>query len=314
MAHQRAVHDRDPPHRFADHRERPRPVPCPHPGEPVRRVAQRGEGPFERVDLDRRVEGVLAIPGHPAAGGAEPGVLAARHERNTALLTVAGVSHPAHVTRNAGPARQLGRPFRASKRQECLRFRSAGGQLRFLRWARGAQRVNGDCDVPTKEGRTVREIVVIWYRGAAYQLGRGRDFYGIWPAGVPKGQPRERWPLTTEGWYAAWARFAAIEAPGTIAPAQGPPRRPSEVRSPTSAVRPRHPARCGRRPAWRCRLRARRSAQSPAQGAGPDAAGRLGRTVPASYGAAPRGSPGGVPWRSWWPWSWWSRLERFCPR
>ena len=66
----------------------------------------------------------------------------------------------------------------------------------------------------------MREIVVIWYRGAAYQLGRGRDFYGIWPAGVPKGLPFERWPLTTEGWYAAWSRFAAIEVPGTIAPAQ----------------------------------------------------------------------------------------------
>ena len=73
--------------------------------------------------------------------------------------------------------------------------------------------------VPTKEGRTVREIVAIWYRGATYQLGRGRNFYGIWPAGVPGAQPFERWPLTPEGWYGAWSRFAAIEAPGTIVPA-----------------------------------------------------------------------------------------------
>ena len=42
----------------------------------------------------------------------------------------------------------------------------------------------------------MREIVAIWYRGASYQIGRGRDFYGIWPAGEPVSQPVERWPLT----------------------------------------------------------------------------------------------------------------------
>src|SRR5487761_1813880 len=109
----------------------------------------------------------------------------------------------------------LGSPRRCSKRQECLRDRSADAQMSCLRWVESSAM----WVVPTKEGRTVREIVAIWYRGATYQLGRGRNFYGIWPAGVPGAQPFERWPLTPEGWYGAWSRFAAIEAPGTIVPA-----------------------------------------------------------------------------------------------
>src|SRR5487761_1768338 len=109
----------------------------------------------------------------------------------------------------------LGSPRRCSKRQECLRDRSADAQMSCLRWVESSAM----WVVPTKEGRTVREIVAIWYRGATYQLGRGRDFYGIWPAGVPGAQPFERWPRTTEGWYGAWSRFASIEAPGTIVPA-----------------------------------------------------------------------------------------------
>jgi hypothetical protein len=62
----------------------------------------------------------------------------------------------------------------------------------------------------------VRESVTIWYRGASYQLGRGQHFYGIWAAGGPRSQPLERWPETPEGWSAAWSRFTAIEAPGTV--------------------------------------------------------------------------------------------------
>jgi len=61
----------------------------------------------------------------------------------------------------------------------------------------------------------VRESVAIWYRGASYQLGRGQHGYGIWAAGRPR--PVEQWPETPEGWSAAWSRFTAIEAPGSIA-------------------------------------------------------------------------------------------------
>ena len=69
----------------------------------------------------------------------------------------------------------------------------------------------------------MREIVAIWYRGSHYQIGRGRDFYGIWPAAESVSQPLEKWPLTREGWYGAWSRFTTVEAPGTIVQA-GPPR------------------------------------------------------------------------------------------
>jgi hypothetical protein len=63
----------------------------------------------------------------------------------------------------------------------------------------------------------VRENVTISYRGANYELGRGRQFYGIWPVGAPpQAPPLEWWPETTEGWYGAWARFTGIEAPGTV--------------------------------------------------------------------------------------------------
>jgi hypothetical protein len=67
----------------------------------------------------------------------------------------------------------------------------------------------------------VAENVTISYRGARYEIGRGQGFYGIWAAGMPREQPLEWWPETPEGWYAAWARFSGIEAPGTIA-AVGP--------------------------------------------------------------------------------------------
>ena len=62
------------------------------------------------------------------------------------------------------------------------------------------------------------ENVIIAYRGANYAIGQGPLFYGIWHAAAPQGQPLEWWPLTPEGWTAAWARFASLEVPGTIAP------------------------------------------------------------------------------------------------
>jgi len=64
----------------------------------------------------------------------------------------------------------------------------------------------------------VPEHVSIAYRGANYAIGQGPLFYGIWYAASPQGQPLEWWPLTPEGWTAAWMRFASIEVPGTITP------------------------------------------------------------------------------------------------
>ncbi len=71
----------------------------------------------------------------------------------------------------------------------------------------------------------MRDSGTIWYRGAGYQLGRGEHGYAIWPAGGPPGQPLEQWPETPAGWSAAWSRFNAVEAPGTIVHL-GPPADP----------------------------------------------------------------------------------------
>jgi hypothetical protein len=70
--------------------------------------------------------------------------------------------------------------------------------------------------------------VTIWYRGARYQLGRWQHGYAIWPAGGPPAQPLEQWPESPGGWAAAWARFTAVEAPGSIthlSPPAAPARR-----------------------------------------------------------------------------------------
>jgi hypothetical protein len=64
----------------------------------------------------------------------------------------------------------------------------------------------------------VFDKVNITYRGARYEIGRARDFYGIWPVGGVRSQPLQWWPETSEGWSAAWIRFTEIEAPGTIVP------------------------------------------------------------------------------------------------
>jgi hypothetical protein len=64
----------------------------------------------------------------------------------------------------------------------------------------------------------VFDKVTITYRGATYEIGRGRDFYGIWTVGGPRSHPLEWWPETAEGWSGAWSKFTAVEAPGTIAP------------------------------------------------------------------------------------------------
>ena len=67
------------------------------------------------------------------------------------------------------------------------------------------------------------ENVSVAYRGANYAIGQGPQFYGIWHAAAPQAPPLEWWPLTPEGWTGAWARFASIEVPGTIAPVSQQP-------------------------------------------------------------------------------------------
>jgi hypothetical protein len=62
----------------------------------------------------------------------------------------------------------------------------------------------------------VRENVIIAYRGANFELGQWPHGYGIWTAGSPEPLPIEWWAPTTDGWSAAWYRFAALEVPGTI--------------------------------------------------------------------------------------------------
>jgi hypothetical protein len=64
----------------------------------------------------------------------------------------------------------------------------------------------------------VFDKVTIAYRGAGYELGQGRGFYGVWTVGAPRHEPLQQWAETPEGWNAAWTRFASMEAPGTIVP------------------------------------------------------------------------------------------------
>jgi hypothetical protein len=83
------------------------------------------------------------------------------------------------------------------------------------------------------KGRNVPENETILYRGAGYELGHGPGFYGIWPADSPRPESIEWWPDTPDGWQGAWARYNALEVPGSIAmvgslqgqPQQAPRRR-----------------------------------------------------------------------------------------
>jgi hypothetical protein len=70
----------------------------------------------------------------------------------------------------------------------------------------------------------VPEKVTISHRGARFEIGMGKRYYAIWAIGAPPTAPVDRWPETTDGWSQAWARFTAIETPGTIAPV--PRKRP----------------------------------------------------------------------------------------
>ena len=66
------------------------------------------------------------------------------------------------------------------------------------------------------EAGTVPEKAVISHRGEKYEIGRGKRFYGIWVVGAPYEAPVDRWPENRDGWQQAWARFTALEVPGTI--------------------------------------------------------------------------------------------------
>src|SRR5215469_536978 len=68
------------------------------------------------------------------------------------------------------------------------------------------------------EAGTVPDKAIISHRGEKYEIGRGKRFYGIWAVGAPYDAPVDRWPENPAGWQQAWARFATIEAPGTIEP------------------------------------------------------------------------------------------------
>jgi hypothetical protein len=72
----------------------------------------------------------------------------------------------------------------------------------------------------------VLDKVTIAYRGATYEIGRGRDYFGIWTVDGSRSQPLEWWPETQEGWSAAWTRFAVLEPPDAIAPAARDATRP----------------------------------------------------------------------------------------
>ena len=92
----------------------------------------------------------------------------------------------------------------------------------------------------------------ILYRGASFELGHGPGYYGIWPAGTPRPPSIEWWPDTPEGWQGAWARYNALETPGTIVmtgqrPAAGPPAGERPAAGPSAGERPARSGRPGRR-------------------------------------------------------------------
>ena len=75
---------------------------------------------------------------------------------------------------------------------------------------------------------TVLDKVTIAYRGETYEIGRGRDYFGIWTVAGSRSQPLEWWPETQEGWSAAWTRFAVLEAPDGITSVGRTATRPGE--------------------------------------------------------------------------------------
>ncbi|HEX5293741.1 MAG TPA: hypothetical protein VFX25_33120 [Streptosporangiaceae bacterium] len=82
--------------------------------------------------------------------------------------------------------------------------------------------------------------VTIAYRGAGYEIGQGRGFYGVWAVGASRGEPLQRWAETPDGWSAAWTRFASMESPGTIVPVgrNNPPLSPDGSHAAGNPVSP----------------------------------------------------------------------------
>ena len=66
------------------------------------------------------------------------------------------------------------------------------------------------------------EKVTISHRGARYEIGRGKRFFGIWAIGAPESEPVDRWPENRDGWEQAWTRFVALETPDTITEVEAP--------------------------------------------------------------------------------------------
>jgi hypothetical protein len=93
-----------------------------------------------------------------------------------------------------------------------------------------------------REGAATVHEVTISHRGASYEIGRGQDFYGIWPAGASQWQPQplEWWPVTPQGWQAAWSRFAQIEGSG--AAGSDPASSSATINSGATMVTGRRPA------------------------------------------------------------------------
>jgi hypothetical protein len=72
------------------------------------------------------------------------------------------------------------------------------------------------------EAGTVPDKVTISHRGARYEIGRGKRYYGIWVVDAPASDPIDRWPETREGWAQAWTRFVSIETPQSITAVEQP--------------------------------------------------------------------------------------------
>ena len=66
------------------------------------------------------------------------------------------------------------------------------------------------------------EKVTISHRGARYEIGRGKRFFGIWAIGAPESEPIDRWPENRDGWEQAWTRFVALETPDKITAVESP--------------------------------------------------------------------------------------------
>jgi hypothetical protein len=69
------------------------------------------------------------------------------------------------------------------------------------------------------------------YTGARFLLGRTADGYAIWEMAAG-GEPQEEFPVTQEGWAAAWLRYRELEGPEVAAPnprEEPQPKRPGEI-------------------------------------------------------------------------------------